>query len=382
MESVMIKKYQICTSCVMDTTDPNISFDSKGVCNHCNNFYQNLKPDWDTKLNNSSELNAVIEKIKKSGKGKDHDCILGISGGVDSSYMAYLAKEKFGLRPLLFHVDAGWNSQEAVNNIEKIVEKLNLDLITEVVNWEEMRDLQLSFFKAGVPHLDTPQDHVFIAGLYNFASKNGIKYILNGGNYSTECIREPLDWHYHASDLRQLKDIHEKFGTMKLKTLPLAGIFRYRLYYRLFKGINVFQPLNYISYKKEDSIVELEEKFGWQRYSHKHYESRFTKFYEGYWLLSKFGYDKRKAHFSSLILTGQKDRNDALEELKSKPIDEDTQKKEYEYIASKLDITVEELKELENLPNKSFRDYKSINDFISFGIKVFQKLGIEKRVIQ
>ncbi|WP_061271206.1 N-acetyl sugar amidotransferase [Leptospira interrogans] len=376
------KEIRVCTSCVMDTTDPNITFNEKGVCNHCLNFFQNIKPEWDKKLSNPSLLQEMIEKIKFAGKDKDYDCILGISGGVDSSYLAYLAKKKFGLRPLLFHVDAGWNSQEAVNNIEKIVDGLKLDLITEVVNWEEMKDLQLSFFKAGVPHLDTPQDHVFFASLYNYCAKHGFLYILNGGNYSTECIREPLEWHYHASDLRQLKDIHRRFGTRKLKTFPLTGIFKYKVYYGIFKRLKVVQPLNYVPYTKEEAIRELETKFGWQRYSHKHYESRFTKFYEGYWLPNKFGYDKRKAHYSSLILTNQKTREDTLKEIGQKPYDQLSISKDFDYIASKLDITREELERLEKLENKSYRDYKSTSGLISLGTKIFRLLGIEKRIIQ
>lgn len=376
------KDYQVCINCVMDTTDSQITFNAKGVCNHCENFYQNLKPEWDHKLAHPELLKNIAENISKAGKGKDYDCILGISGGVDSSYMAYLAKEVLGLRPLLFHVDAGWNSQEAVNNIEKIVDGLKLDLITEVVNWEEMKDLQLSFFKAQVPHLDTPQDHVFQAALYRYAAKHKFKYILNGGNNSTECVREPLEWHYHASDLRQLKDIQARFGTRELKTFPLSGIFTYKIYYRFFKGLKVIQPLNYIPYRKEQAINELEQKFGWQRYSHKHYESRFTKFYEGYWLLNKFGYDKRKAHFSSLILTGQKTRAEALAELAKKPYDEQTIKKDFEYIASKLDISVDELMQLEKGENKSYRDYKSSSKIIALGATILRLLGIEKRVIR
>src|SRR3989339_2237103 len=219
-----MKKYQICTNCIMDTSDSDIKFDQDGLCDYCKNFYEKILPHWHPDQKSEDELMRVAEKIKKDGKNRTYDCLIGLSGGVDSSYVAYIAKTKLGLHPLLYHVDAGWNSQVSVNNIEKLVDGLGLDLHTEVVNWIEMRDLQLAFFKAQVPHIDTPQDHVFFASLYNFAAKNKFKYILTGANYSTECVREPLEWHYHASDLRQLKDIHRKFGTIPLKTFPTADI--------------------------------------------------------------------------------------------------------------------------------------------------------------
>jgi N-acetyl sugar amidotransferase len=259
-------------------------------------------------MRGEAELAPIIDEIRRDGRGRDHDCIIGVSGGVDSSYVTYIAKEKFGLRPLVFHVDAGWNSQQAVNNIERLVDGLGLDLHTEVIDWLEMKDLQLAFFKAQVPHIDTPQDHAFFAALYNFPAKNGFKYVLTGANYSTECVREPLEWHYHASDLRQLLDIHRRFGTRPLKTFPLADIFKFKLYYRFVRGVRVVKPLNHVRYIKEEAIEELVKKFGWQRYAHKHYESRFTRFYEGYWLPTKFGYDKRRAHSGALILTKQMTR--------------------------------------------------------------------------
>jgi N-acetyl sugar amidotransferase len=366
----------------MDTSDSNITFDARGWCDYCNNYYTNILPHWHTDEKGQAEIQRQAEAVRNAGKGRDHDCLLGISGGVDSSYLAWLAKEKLGLRPLIFHVDAGWNSQQAVHNIEKIVDALKLDLHTEVINWQEMKDLQLAFFKAQVPHLDTPQDHCFFAALYNFAAKHGFKYILNGGNYSTECVREPLEWHYHASDLRQLRDIHSKFGTRPLKTFPQSDIFTYKLYYRFIRGVRVLRPLNHFPYHKEQAMQFLVDKFGWQRYAHKHYESRFTRFYEGYWLPTKFGFDKRRAHFSSLILTGQMTREEALEKIAKPAYDESTIGQDFEYIATKLDISVDELRALHDGPNKSYRDYKSRMPMIQLGTSVMRALGIQRSIIR
>lgn len=374
--------YQVCSNCIMDTSDPHISFDERGWCDYCNNYHDNIAPNWHTDERGARDIERQIERIKRDGKGKDHDCLIGLSGGVDSSYVTHLAKDRFGLRPLLYHVDAGWNSQQAVNNIEKLVDGLHLDLYTEVVNWPEMRDLQLAFFKSQVAHLDTPQDHAFFAGLYNFAAKSKVKYILTGANYSTECVREPLEWHYHASDLRQLKDIHQKFGARPLKSFPLAGIFKFKLFYRFVKGVRVVKPLNYVPYEKEAAIEELVARYGWQRYAHKHYESRFTRFYEGYWLPTKFGFDKRRAHFSSLILTGQMSRADALEKIAQPAYDPEKVAEDFEYIATKLGLGVHELRALHDGPNKSYRDYKNDMTMIELGTKVLRALGIQRAIIR
>jgi N-acetyl sugar amidotransferase len=364
----------------MDTTDPGITFDRAGMCDHCRNFYENTLPSWHTDERGRRTLQEIVEKIKRAGQGKDFDCIMGMSGGADSSYLTYVVKEQFGLRPLVFHVDAGWNSQEAVNNIERLVDGLGLDLYTVVIDWEEMRDLQLAFFKAGVPHIDVPQDHAFFATMYNFAAKHGIKFILTGANYSTECVKNPLDWIYFGTDVAQIRDIHRRFGQRPLVSFPLSNILRHKVYLRYFKGVRVVTPLNYVPYIKVEAMQFLGERFGWQDYPQKHFESRFTRFYEGYWLLKKFGFDTRRVQFSSLILTKQMARHEALERLSQPAYDERTIAGDFEYVATKLGIAVGELQGYMDAPNRSYRDYKSQRHIFSLGAKAMKALGLEKAV--
>ena len=371
------RPYQICSNCVMDTTDSKIVFDEKGVCDHCNTFYRDVLPNWHTDARGERELEAMVAQIRKDGDCRDFDCIIGMSGGIDSSYLVYLAKEKMGLRPLIFHVDAGWNSQEAVNNIERLVDKLELDLYTEVIDWEEMRDLQLAFFKSGVPHIDTPQDHSFFATMYKFAEQHKVKYILTGANLSTECIRNPLEWMYYQSDSIQLRDIHSKFGARPLKKFPVTSILYHKVYLPYVKGIKVVRPLNSGRYVKQEAMQRLQEKFGWQPYPQKHFESRFTRFYEGFWLPARFGYDTRKVQYSSLIVTHQMSRDEALERLKTPPLDADAQRQEFEYVATKLGITVAELQSYLEMPKKTFRDYKSQEGIYALGAKVMRFFGLE-----
>src|SRR5690348_110450 len=244
------KPYKICVNCIMDTSDSNIVFDERGWCDYCNNYHANILPHWRPNESNEAEIAPVIEQVKQHGRGRSHDCIIGVSGGVDSSYVTYLAKEKLGLRPLIFHVDAGWNSQQAVNNIERLVDKLGLDLYTEVIDWEEMRDLQLAFFKSGVPHIDTPQDHAFFATMYKFAEQHKIRHILTGANLSTECIRNPIEWMYYQSDSIQLKDIHRRFGARPLVNFPTTSILRHKIWLPYVKRIRVVRPLNLVPYDK------------------------------------------------------------------------------------------------------------------------------------
>jgi N-acetyl sugar amidotransferase len=372
-----MRPYQICTNCVMDTTDTQIVFDEKGVCDHCHNYYNNIKPNWHTDEKGKADLAAIIDKIKEDGKDRDFDCLMGMSGGADSSYMLHLVVKEFGLRPLVFHVDGGWNSELAVNNIEVMIDKLGLDLYTEVINWEEMKDFQRSFFKASVAHLDIPQDHAFVATLYNFADKYNIKYILNGGNYSTECINNPKEWLYFGTDMSQLNDIQGQFGSMKLKDYPFSNVLRHKFYLRYIRKIQVVKPLNNLPYIKNEAMQFLKDTYDWQPYPQKHFESRFTRFYEGYWLPKKFGYDTRKVQYSSLILTNQMTREEALEKLKLPAIDEETAKHDMEYIATKLDWTVAELQACMDLPNKTYKDYKNQEWMFDLGTKIFTLLGLE-----
>lgn len=372
-----VGEYQACANCVMDTSDSVIQFDKQDICDHCNTFRLHTASNWHTDARGERELGAMVDKIRSAGRGKDFDCIIGMSGGIDSSYLTYIAKEKLGLRPLVFHVDAGWNSQIAVNNIERLVDGLGLELFTEVIDWEEMKDLQLAFFRSGVPHIDTPQDHAFFATMYKFATKHRIKYILTGANLSTECVRNPVEWMYYQSDSRQLRDIHRRFGERPLKTFPVTSILWHKVWLPYVRGIRVVRPLNFVPYIKEDAKRLLMERFGWQPYPQKHFESRFTKFYESYWLPKRFGYDVRRVQFSSLILTGQMTRDEALEALKSPPWDEKTIGQEIEFVANKLGISVDELNRFMALPKRSYRDYKSQRAIYDAGARVMRALGLE-----
>jgi N-acetyl sugar amidotransferase len=377
------RPYQICTKTIMDTSDPSIVFDENGVSDYYHNFHNNMLPNWHPDEKGQIELMKMAEKIKKEGKGKDFDCIIGLSGGLDSSYVAYLAKEVMGLRPLLFHVDAGWNTQQAVGNIEKLVNGLGLDLYTEVINWEEMKDLHVALLKSQIADQDLPQDYAFFSSLYKFARKNKIKYVVTGSNISTECCREPREWGGSIGiDTTLIKDIHSKFGTKPLKTFPLVDILTYKIFYRYFLGMQVFKPLDLCPFYKDSAEKLLFEKFGWEKFQHKHHESRFTRFYEDYWMPRKFGYEKRRAHFSSLILTNQMTRDEALERISKPELDEFTLKQEFEYVANKLDLTVEELQEIFEGDNKTYKDYKNKQGLVNIGAYIMTKLGLEKRLFR
>lgn len=376
------REYQICSNCIMDTSDSEITFDEAGRCDYCQNFETQIHPNWHPGEQGIAEIMPTIEKIKREGKDREHDCLIGISGGLDSSYVTYIAKEKFGLRPLMFHCDAGWNSDIGVSNIQKLIEGMDLDLVTEVINWEEMKDLQRAFFKSQVPFVDTPQDLALFSAIYNFAAKNDFKYVITGGNHSTECVRESLEWTYFSTDTVHVKDVHKQFGERKLETFPMCDIMKYKTYYRYLKGIRVIKLLDSVEFIKKDAIQELNEKFGWQPYPQKHYESRFTRFFESFWTPKKFGYDKRRAYFSSEILTGQMTRDEALDRISLPQLDEETMAHEFEYVASKLGWTTEEFQEIFEGKNKTFKDYKNNLFLITLGARISNLLGLERRIFR
>lgn len=344
-----------CSNCVMDETTDQITFDQDGVCSFCQSFRQVaektiLRPTEVKK----QELAAKVDRIKTIGKKKKYDCILGLSGGVDSTYLAYLAKE-LGLRPLCVHFDNGWNSEIAVQNIHNIVNTLNYDLRTFVMDWEEFKDIQLAYFKASVLDLEVPTDQFIFAALYEIAHKHGIKTILSGNNLATEFVL-PLDWRYNKFDLANLKEIHKRFGTGKLKKLPKLGQLQ-RHWYEVALQIKDVQLLNLVDYKKLEIKQIIGEKVGWQDYGGKHYESVFTRWYQGVYLPQKFSIDKRKAHLSNLILNNEIVKDQAMAELEQPTYDPLLQEEDNEYVAKKWGLSKIEFEEIMQRPPIDHDEY-------------------------
>lgn len=352
---------QTCTRCVMDTSDPNIRFDEAGVCNHCHTFENVTSRDWYPNAEGTRRWEVILQEMRAAGRGRDYDCILGLSGGIDSSYVALKAKE-WQLRPLVVHVDAGWNSELAVANIEKIVKYCNFDLHTHVVDWEEMRDLQLAYLRSGISNQDVPQDHIFFSSLYHFATSNGIRYILSGGNLATEGIF-PTGWHGAAMDAINLKAIHRKYGERPLKSYKTIGFFEYYFWYPLVKKMRTARPLNYLSYDKNKAITELENTIGWRSYGRKHGESLFTKLFQNHYLPTKFGYDKRRPHLSSLIVSGQLTRAEAVEKLAEPLYDPQELEIDINYFCKKLRISRDQFDGFITGPKRDYSEFANWDDW-------------------
>lgn len=344
----------------MDTTDPWIRFDARGRCNHCL-----VVDQWKLKWNpegNPAALERLVDRIKADGRGREFDAICGLSGGVDSSYLAWQAKN-LGLRTLIIHVDTGWNSELAVKNIENIVTKLGFELVTHVVDWEEMQDLQYAFFKSGVPNQDIPQDHAIAAGFYGFAARYGIRWSLSGSNMSCESIL-PVSWGYDAMDLSHIRDIHRRFGRRKLKEFPRMSYLTYGLRHQLLRRMSVAKPLDLMRYRKADAMAILSRELDWRYYGGKHYESRFTKFFQAWYLPTKWGYDKRLAHLSSLVVTGQMTRDEALHEFRTGTLPTAEIEADKDYMAHKLGIGRDEFDVLMDSPNRPHSHYRMTSPWL------------------
>jgi N-acetyl sugar amidotransferase len=354
--------YRICARCIMDTSDPDILFDDKRMCNHCTKYFQKVREELFTDSQGQARLERLLGEIKAEGKGKEYDCIIGVSGGVDSTLTAYTVKRKLGLRPLAVHLDNGWNSELAVHNVEHTLKILGIDLYTYVLDWEEFRDLQLSFLKASVANSEAPTDHAIVSILYHMAAKTGVRHILTGSNIVSEGMHLPSTWGYNALDWRQVKGIHRRFGRIKLKSFPHLSAFQL-FYYTFVKRFRFIPILNYFHYAKEDAKKMLAAELGWRDYGGKHHDSIYTRFYQAYVTQRKFHFDKRRVHLSNLICSGQMTREEALHQMNQDPYPRNQIIEDEQFVLKKLGLSKDEFEAIMDLPIVSHKDYPS-NSFL------------------
>jgi N-acetyl sugar amidotransferase len=352
----MNRQGRVCTFCVMDDSVPTITFDAHGRCNCCTSALARLPHEWWPNEEGERRMQAMAERLRAAGRGKPYDCMVGLSGGIDSAYLAHLAVRKLGLRVLAVHVDGGWNSEPAVCNIESLVRHLGLDLHTYVVEWREMRDLQLAFLRASVQNQDIPQDHAFFSTLYRTAMRYGLRYFLSGVNFASESIIPPA-WGHPYMDTRHIRALHARFGSVPLETYPFMGLLEFLWYSRVTRRLTVFRPLNYMAYDKEKAKEELSHSYDWKDYGGKHQESRFTKFYQDIYLPRKYDFDKRRLHLSSLIVSGQMTREMAFAELKTPLVLPEQERRDIRFVAKKLQVPAAELENLLARPPVPHRQY-------------------------
>ena len=382
IKSKSIKPYQICKCCVMDTTDEDISFDSDGICMRCNEYKERIEPEWNHGKGHENELKELIAAIKKSGEGQEYDCILGLSGGLDSSYMLHLAVTEWGLRPFVFHIDAGWNLPVAEENIKRLTEKLGVELHTDHMDWNEMREMQLAWFKTGLEMLDAPQDHAFISLIDRYAKELGIKYILNGYNVCTEIVADPVSWERGSGptgDGTYIRDVVKKYCAVPIKNYTYTSGFKHKFVNPYIKGIKTVKPLNLVEFTRKSMIETLQKEYGYVPYGQKHFEDLITKFLEGWWQPTRFGHDIRRAQLSSLVITGQMTRDEALKILEQPPLTEDESKELFTEVAGRLEISEDELMKFHEMPECTEK-FKSQEKLYNFGIRLYEKLGLEKRI--
>ncbi len=387
MKDVIIKSkstrpYQICKRCVMDTTDEDIVFDENGVCMRCNEYKTRILPEWNHGQGHEKELEILLNQIKKSGIGKQYDCILGLSGGLDSTYMLHMAVKEWGLRPFVFHIDAGWNLPVAEDNIRKVTSKLGVELHIEKMDWNEMREMQLAWFRTGLPNLDVPQDHAFIALIDRYSQELNIKYILNGYNIATEAIADPASWSRGGGptgDKWYLKDVIRKYCAIPIRKYTFTTGFKHKFWIPYIKGVKTIKPLNLVPFTKKDMVETLSKEYGYVPYGQKHFEDLLTKFLEGYWVPTRFGHDIRKAWLSTLIITGQITRDEALDVLNKPPLSNEEARSLFSEVAKKLEISEEELKKYHDMPECT-EQFRSQAFLYNIGIRLYELLGIEKRI--
>ena len=372
MEKPKNKNYKVCSYCVMDTSDEDIIFNDKGRCNHCLDFEVVLRDSKYAKNNFEEKLNKLLNTVKLKGEKKKYDCLVGISGGVDSCYMAYLCK-KWGLKPLLIHMDNGWNSEIAVKNIKKMVDKLDLDYVSYVLDWREFREIQLAFLKSSIVDLEMPTDIAIAASLYKTAKKYGIKHIISGGNFSGEGIL-PLSWGYHVlKDEKLYRHIVKSYSTQKIKKTPIVGL-KGEIYYKFIKRIKYAYPLNYTNYDKDNAREFLKKEFKWEDYGGKHHESKITGFWQSYAMPTKYNMDYRRATYSSQIISGQISRSEALNKLKIVSYDNKAIAKDKDYIAKKYGITVKEFDKYLSLSPKTYKDFPNNKSQIEWFYNLYRKI--------
>lgn len=376
------RSYQICKCCVMDTTDADITFDANGVCQRCNEYKDRILPGWNHGKDHEEELQALIKQIKESGKGKKYDCILGLSGGLDSSYMLHLAVKEWGLRPFVFHIDAGWNLPVAEENIKRLTDKLGVKLHIKKMDWNEMREMQLAWFRTGLEMLDVPQDHAFISLIDMYAMQLGVKYILNGYNICTEIVADPVAWEKGAGptgDGTYVKDVLKKYCMIPIKNYVYTSGLKHKFWIPYVKGVKTIKPLNLVEFTKESMTKMLEDEYGYTTYGQKHFEDLITKFLEGWWQPTRFGHDIRRAQLSSLVVTGQMTRDAALKILEKPPLSEEEGSELFSEVARRLEISEEELMKFHEMPECTEK-FKSQEKIYKLGIRIYEKLGIEKRI--
>ena len=376
------RPYQVCTCCVMDTSDEDITFDENGVCMRCKEYKKRILPEWAFGRGHEAELHDLLSSIKKSGEGKPYDCILGLSGGLDSSYMLHLAVTEWGLRPFVFHIDCGWNLPVAEENIKRLTDKLGVELHVEKMDWNELREMQLAWFRTGLESLDAPQDHAFIALIDRFSRELGVKYILNGYNIATEIIADPASWNKGAGptgDSTYMKDVIRKHCSIPIRHYTFTNGFKHKFYLPYVLGVKTVKPLNLVPFTRAEMIETLSREYGYEPYGQKHFEDLITKFLEGWWSPTRFGHDIRRAQLSSLVVTGQMTRDEALKILEQPPLTEEESHELFVEVARRLEISEDELMAFHDMPECT-EHFKSQEFIYNLGIRLYELLGLEKRI--